>query len=39
VWQRDPLKVSFQPTGATEVSFDLIGTSAVLVEDDETDPN
>jgi hypothetical protein len=39
VWQRDPLKVSFQPTGAAEVSFDLVGTSAVLVEDDETDPN
>jgi hypothetical protein len=37
VWQREPLKVSFQPTGAAEVSFDLIGTSAVLVEDDDSD--
>jgi len=36
-WQREPLKVSFQPTGAAEVSFDLVGTSAVLVEDDESD--
>jgi len=35
VWQRNPLKVSFQPTGAETVSFDLVGTSAVLVEDDE----
>lgn len=32
-WQREPLKVSFQPTGAALVSFDLLGTSAVLVED------
>jgi hypothetical protein len=32
-WQREPLKVSFQPTGAALVSFDLVGTSAVLVED------
>jgi hypothetical protein len=37
VWQRDPLKVSFQVTGAEVVSFDLIGTSAVLVEDDDSD--
>jgi hypothetical protein len=35
VWQREPLQVSFQPTGATApVSFDLVGASAVLVEDD-----
>lgn len=33
VWQRDPLKVSFTPTGAAAVSFDLVGTSAVLVEE------
>jgi hypothetical protein len=37
VWQREPLRVSFQPTGGAEVSFDLIGTSAVLVEDDDSD--
>ena len=39
VWQRDPLKVSFQVTGADAVSFDLIGSAAVLVEEDDTDPN
>jgi len=39
VWQRDPLKVSFQVTGAAAVSFDLVGTSAVLVEEDEDEPN
>lgn len=32
-WQRDPLRVTFLPTGGTEVSFDLVGASAVLVED------
>jgi hypothetical protein len=32
-WQREPLQVSFQATGAGAVSFDLVGTSAVLVED------
>ena len=37
VWQREPLRVSFQPTGAAEVSYDLVGTSAVLVEDDDSD--
>lgn len=38
VWERAPLKVSFQPTGGAQVSFDLVGASAVLVEDDDSDP-
>lgn len=38
IWQREPLKVSFQATGADAVSFDLVGTSAVLVEDDSEEP-
>jgi len=33
VWQRDPLRITFQPTGGAQVSFDLVGASAVLVED------
>ena len=33
VWQREPLRVTFQPSGATAVSYDLVGLSAVLVED------
>jgi hypothetical protein len=38
VWQRDPLKVTFQPAGSQTVSYDLVGASAVLVEDgDDTD--
>src|ERR1700761_9750786 len=33
VWQRDPLRVTFEPTGEATVSYSLIGLSAVLVED------
>jgi hypothetical protein len=33
-WQREPLRVSFQPTGGVAVNFDLVGTSAILVEED-----
>lgn len=37
-WQRDPLRVSFSPTGVTEpMSFNLVGLSAVLVEDGDSD--
>lgn len=36
VWQRVPLKVSFQPAGATPISFDLVGASSTLVEDDDS---
>jgi hypothetical protein len=38
-WQREPLKVTFHPTGLEAVSFDLSPGSAVLVEDsgDEAD--
>ena len=32
-WQREPLQITFQPTGGTAASFDLVGLSAVLVED------
>jgi len=32
-WQREPLRIAFQPTGGQPVSFDLMGLSAVLVED------
>lgn len=36
VWQREPLQVSFQATGAASpVSFALAGASAVLVEEDQ----
>jgi hypothetical protein len=32
-WQRDPLRVSFQHTGEAGVSYDLVGASAILVEE------
>jgi hypothetical protein len=32
-WQREPLQITFQPTGSPAASFDLVGLSAVLVED------
>jgi hypothetical protein len=32
-WQREPLRIAFQPVGGRQVSFDLVGLSAVLVED------
>jgi hypothetical protein len=38
VWQRDPLRVSFTPTGVTEpMNFNLVGLSAVLVEGGDAD--
>lgn len=37
VWQRDPLKVTFQANGADPMSFDLVGTSAVLVEEGDSE--
>ena len=37
-WQRDPLRISFAPTGAAEpMNFNLVGLSAVLVEDGDPD--
>jgi hypothetical protein len=33
LWQRDPLRVTFQQSGATAVSYNLVGLSAVLVEE------
>ena len=38
VWQRDPLRVTFQPTSAAAHSFDLVGDAAVLVEQDDPEP-
>jgi hypothetical protein len=32
-WQREPLKVTFHPTGKEAVSFEVVPGSAVLVED------
>jgi hypothetical protein len=32
-WQREPLRISFHPTGKDQVSYDFVPGSAVLVED------
>jgi len=32
-WQREPLKITFHPTGRDPAGYDLVGGSAVLVED------
>ena len=32
-WQREPLRVTFHPTGRDALSFDIVPGSAVLVED------
>jgi hypothetical protein len=37
VWQREPLRITFNPAGNPPVSFDLIGLSAVLVEEGDSD--
>jgi hypothetical protein len=37
-WQREPLRVTFHPTGKNEESFDIVPGSAVLVEDSGDDP-
>jgi len=32
-WQREPLRITFRPTGKDAASFDIVPGSAVLVED------
>ena len=36
-WQREPLRVSFHPAGRDAATYDVVGNSAVLVEDDGED--
>jgi len=37
-WQREPLRVTFQPSGRDAASFDIVAGSAVLVEDSDDEP-
>lgn len=37
-WQREPLRVTFHPTGKDAVSYDIVPSSAVLVEDSGDEP-
>lgn len=34
-WQKNPLRVTFHPTGTEPVSFDLLGNTAVLLEEED----
>ncbi len=36
-WQREPLRVTFHPTGKADLSFDIVPGSALLVEDSADD--
>ncbi|MGA7109898.1 MAG: hypothetical protein WBV28_22605 [Terracidiphilus sp.] len=36
-WQREPMRVTFYPTGKNAVSFDVVPGSAVLVEESDDD--
>ena len=37
-WQREPLRITFHPSGKDQVSFDVVPGSAVLVEDAGEEP-
>ena len=37
-WQREPLRITFHPTGKEQASFDIVPGSAVLVEDASDEP-
>jgi hypothetical protein len=37
-WQREPFRVTFNPSGMSAVSFEIVPGSAVLVEDSDDAP-
>lgn len=37
-WQREPMRITFHPTGKDAVSFDIVPGSTVLVEDSSDEP-
>ena len=37
-WQRLPLRVTLKPTGGTPLTFDLLGTSSLIEDNDPEDP-
>jgi len=38
-WQREPMRVTLKPTDGPAMSFDVIGTSAALIEDGDAEEN
>jgi hypothetical protein len=37
VWQREPMRVTLQPTGGDAITFDVVGAASLVEEDDSTD--
>jgi len=37
VWQREPMRVTFQPTGGAPVTFDVVGGTSLIEEGDPAD--
>jgi hypothetical protein len=37
IWQRTPMRATLQPTGGTAVTFDVVGTSSLIEENDNSD--
>lgn len=37
VWQREPMRVTFQPTGGGPMTFDVVGGTSLIEEGDSTD--
>jgi hypothetical protein len=37
LWQRSPMRATLQPTGGTPVTYDVVGTSSLIEENDNTD--
>ena len=37
-WQREPLRITFRPTGRDAASFDIVPGSAILVEESASEP-
>ncbi|ADV84175.1 hypothetical protein [Terriglobus saanensis] len=39
LWQREPMRVTLKPTDGPAMSFDVVGTSAALIEDGDAEEN
>jgi hypothetical protein len=37
VWQRTPMRATLQPTGGSPVTYDVVGTSSFIEENDNSD--
>jgi hypothetical protein len=37
VWQREPMRVTLQPTGGDAMTFDVVGAASLIEENDSAD--